>query len=258
LGSRSESWSGHGCIGEQKTGKTERLSVVSSSEVLIPFQVGAIPFPVTKPILVMWCVSLTIVLGLSLANRSKLGRGMLVLLYDFVSQSFASSLKTNRKLWFSFLVSTFLFVLGCNLSGLVPLSEAPTSSLSVTAGLALLVFAISHAVGFICHGPSHIKHIVPAGIPMVMVLFMFVLELISQLARPLSLSIRLFANLFAGHQVLLIFLGLIASAAPFIKLLPFAGVVLLSMFEIFVSFIQAFIFTYLASFYISDAAHGAH
>ncbi len=232
--------------------------MAASTHVILPLHVGSMDLSVTKPVLVMWIVSVVIILFVSLATHTSFGKRLMTLLYDFIHDSFASSLHTSKKLWFSFLITTFLFVLVCNLSGLVPLSEAPTSSLSVTAGLALLVFGVSHAVGFVCHGPKHIKHIVPSGIPPVMVPFMFVLELVSQLARPLSLSIRLFANLFAGHQVLLIFLGLIASAVPFLKLLPFAGVILLSMFEIFVSFIQAFIFTYLASFYISDAAHGAH
>jgi len=214
---------------------------------------------VTKPVVVMWVVSAMVFLFLTVANFFSGVRRVERFLFDFIHDAFGSSLHTKKTIWFSFLVTLFLFIFLCNLSGLVPFSESPTSGISVTAAMAVVVFLVSQLVGVYCHGFRHLKVLVPSGIPVIMLPFIIPLELISQLARPFSLAIRLFANMFAGHSVMLIFLGLITSATfPLLKLLPFAGVVLLSMFEIFVAFIQAFIFTYLASFYISDAAHGAH
>ncbi|NDC83440.1 ATP synthase F0 subunit A [bacterium] len=214
---------------------------------------------VTKPVIVMWVVSAMVFLFLTVANFFSGVRRVERFLFDFIHDAFGSSLHTKKTIWFSFLVTLFLFIFLCNLSGLVPFSESPTSGISVTAAMAVVVFLVSQLVGVYCHGFRHLKVLVPSGIPVIMLPFIIPLELISQLARPFSLAIRLFANMFAGHSVMLIFLGLITSATfPLLKLLPFAGVVLLSMFEIFVAFIQAFIFTYLASFYISDAAHGAH
>ncbi len=227
--------------------------------VLMHWSVYGQDMSVTKTIAVMWGVCAVVFSFLFLANFFKSVRRVERFLFDFIQDAFASSLHTKKTIWFSFLATLFLFIFFCNVSGLIPFSESPTGSISVTAAMAVLVFLLAQAVGVYCHGFGHLKALVPSGIPWPMLPFIIPLEIISQLARPFSLAVRLFANMFAGHSVMLIFLGLISAATfPLLKLLPFAGVVLLSMFEIFVAFIQAFIFTYLASFYISDAAHGAH
>ncbi|NBV42001.1 ATP synthase F0 subunit A [bacterium] len=225
----------------------------------IPFYLFGHDLSINKLVVVTWAVCAVIFLFLLLGNLSPRIRKIERFFFEFIENAFASSLHTERKIWFSFLTTLFLFIFVMNVSGLVPFSESPTSSISVTAAMAVGVFLISQAVGLYCHGISHFKNIVPAGIPWPVLILMVPLEIVSQFARPFSLAVRLFANLFAGHSVMTIFLSLIALATfPLLKLLPFVGVVLLSMFEIFVAFIQAFIFTYLASFYISDAAHGAH
>jgi F-type H+-transporting ATPase subunit a len=235
------------------------MAAESSHALLIPFYLHGYDLSITKHIVVMWGVCAAVFLFLLLGNFISGIRRVELFFFDFIREAFANSLPTKKNIWFSFLVTLFLFIFFCNLSGLIPFSESPTSSISVTAAMAVVVFVLSQLVGIYCHGFGHLKTLTPSGIPVIMMPFIIPLEIISQLARPFSLAIRLFANLFAGHSVMLIFLGLITAATfPLLKLLPFAGVVLLSMFEIFVAFIQAFIFTYLASFYISDAAHGAH
>jgi F-type H+-transporting ATPase subunit a len=179
-------------------------------------------------------------------------------LFDFIVDSFGKSINTKFKLWYSFLITLFLFVLINNLSGLLPGGESPNGNINVTAALAIGIFLISQISGFFTHGFKHIVHLIPSGIPVVMLVFFIPLELISLIAKPFSLAVRLFANMMAGHKVLSIFATLAMIAPSFVKLLPFGGVVLISFFEMFVSFIQAFIFTYLASFYISDAVNGSH
>lgn len=226
---------------------------------LIPFYPFGIDLSISTPVVFMFGTSIFIAAGLFCLNRSKRFQGILSFTFNFVSDSFASNLATKNKLWYSFLLTLFLFVFFSNLTGLLPNGEAPTSNINVTAALAVMIFVISHVCGFLIHGVSHIKHLVPAGIPKPMLLFFFPLEIISQLARPFSLSVRLFANMFAGHQVLTIFIGFVTIVPHIVlKVIPFGGVFLISMFEIFVSFIQSFIFTYLASFYISDAVSGSH
>jgi F-type H+-transporting ATPase subunit a len=224
----------------------------------IPLEVMGFDVSITQPIVIMWGVCLLIFLLLLAANQFKVVRQIEALIYDFVSESFAKSIKTKNTIWPSFLITLFLFVFFNNLAGLIPGGESPNSNINVTAALAIFVFILAHVIGFVGHGTHHLKHFAPEGIPKPMLLFFVPLEIISQLARPFSLAVRLFANLMAGHQVLMIFVSLVMMSPALIKALPFTGVVLISLFEMFVSFIQAFIFTYLASFYISDSANGAH
>ncbi len=232
--------------------------MVHHVEVLVPLSAAGIDFSITKPVIIMWGTSAFIFLFLLVANWFHKFRMVEAFVYDFVVDAFASSLPTQRRIWFSFLMTLFLFVFFNNISGLIPGGEAPTSNINVTAGLAILVFVIAHGSGIINHGFHHISNLIPDGVPKFLYPFMFILELVSHLARPFSLAVRLFANMFAGHQVLTIFLGLAIVAPSILKLIPFGGVVMISFFEIFVAFIQSFIFTYLASFYISDAVGGAH
>jgi len=224
----------------------------------IPFSVAGLDLSITLPVMIMWGVSSFIFLFLLIANHSHSVKRVQFFIFDFISDAFAKSIHTKTKIWYSFLLTLFLFVFFNNLCGLFPGGESPTGNINVTAALAVAVFLISQISGFFVHGPTHVTHLIPSGIPKVMLVFFIPLELISLLAKPFSLAVRLFANMMAGHKVLLIFMGLGIASPALIKLLPFGGVVLISLFEMFVSFIQAFIFTYLASFYISDAVNGAH
>lgn len=224
----------------------------------IPFQPLGVNLSITHPVVVMWGTCALIFLFLFVANLFPKVRQVESYLFDFISDAFASSIKTKSKIWFSFLITLFLFVLLNNLSALLPGGESPNSNINVTASLAIFIFVIAHLTGFQTHKAHHLDHFAPNGIPKPMLLFFVPLEMISQLARPFSLAVRLFANMLAGHKVLTIFITLTMMSPMAIKWLPFGGVVLLSLFEMFVSFIQAFIFTYLASFYISDAVNGAH
>jgi F-type H+-transporting ATPase subunit a len=228
------------------------------SEVIMPLHVMGVDLSITKPVVVMWGTSVVIFLFLFIANLFPKVRLVQSFLYDFIAESFGNSIKTKRTIWFSFLITLFLFVLLNNLSGLLPGGESPNSNINVTGALAVFIFLLTHFLGAKQNGAHHLEHFAPNGIPKPMLLFFVPLEIVSQLARPFSLAVRLFANLMAGHKVLTIFLTLSMMAPHVVKLVPFAGVVLISMFEMFVSFIQAFIFTYLASFYISDAVNGAH
>lgn len=227
-------------------------------EVIYPINAFGLDLSITTPVVIMWGTSAVIFLFLLIANKFDRPRKIQAFFYDFIVESFASSLPTKRRIWFTFLMALFLFVFLSNLSGLLPGGEAPTSNINVTGALAILVFLVAQFSGAWSHGFHHIQNLIPSGIPKPMLVFFVPLEIISQLARPFSLAVRLFANMFAGHSVLTIFLTLAIVAPTAIKALPFAGVIMISFFEIFVAFIQSFIFTYLASFYVSDAVSGSH
>jgi len=164
--------------------------------------------------------------------------------------------KLGRR-WSSFLLALFFFILFSNLLGLVPLPshvKAMTSNINVTAALALIVFATTVGVNLRTHGLlGFLKKFSPEGLPAAVKLLAIPIEVVSWLARPLSLAIRLCANMLAGHALILIFLGMAGSAVWLLKPLPYAGAVIMSAFELFVSLVQAFIFTLLAGMYIKDA-----
>lgn len=160
--------------------------------------------------------------------------------------------KEEGKKYFSFIASLFIFILACNLIGLVPGSYTITSQLVVTGAFAFCIFLLTLVVGFAKHGMRFLTILVPPGIPKVMIPFMIPIEIISMLARPISLSVRLFANMTAGHTVLAVLFGLAMSASVWVGWMPFGFTVIINGLEIAIAFIQAYIFTILTCVYIGD------
>jgi len=210
-----------------------------------------------KAILVMWA-GLALVFGLFLLIRKtgvRLVPGKmqsmaeLVLLFlrglvdDFIG-------KEERK-FFPFVAALFFFILSCNAIGLIPGSYTITSQLVVTGTFAIFIFLMTLFIGFGRHGLHFLGILVPAGIPKILIPMMIVIEIISMLARPFSLAVRLFANMTAGHTILAVLFGM-ALSLPWIGLLPFGFTVAINGLELMVAFIQAYIFTTLTCFYIGD------
>lgn len=157
--------------------------------------------------------------------------------------------------YFPMIFALFFFVLFCNWTGLVPGSFTATSQLIVTATLALGIFFLSIVLGFYKHGLKFLGFFVPSGLPVVLLPLMVPIELISFLARPVSLSVRLFANMTAGHTVLGV-LFFFSATLPLVGFwLPFGFSVVFTAVEIFIGFIQAYIFTILTCVYINDSLH---
>lgn len=164
--------------------------------------------------------------------------------------------------WAPFLLALFFFILFGNLVGLVPIPvyvKPATSNFNVTAALAAMVFLLTVGIGVRRHGVGGFAgKFFPEGVPLWAAVVVVPIEIVSWLAKPLSLAIRLFANMATGHLLIFIFVGLTSAAAVYLKPLPLAGAVIMSLFELFVCFIQAFIFTMLAGIYISEALQTAH
>ena len=160
--------------------------------------------------------------------------------------------------YFPMIFTLFFFVLFCNWTGLLPGSFTATSQLIVTATLALGIFFLSIFLGFYKHGLKFLGFFVPSGLPVLLLPLMVPIEIISFLARPVSLSVRLFANMTAGHTVLGV-LFFFAATLPWVgSWLPFGFSVIFTGVEIFIGFIQAYIFTILTCVYINDSLHLHH
>ena len=172
-------------------------------------------------------------------------------IFEYVIESLENFLVSimgeGGRRFFPFLATIFIFVLCCNLQGLVPGSFAPTSNLNTTASLAVLIFLLTHIVGIKKHGFRYVKHFL-GPLPLLAPL-MFIIEVISHLSRLISLSLRLFGNVMGEDLVILI---LFALAGAYFVPLPMMFLGLLT------GFLQAFIITLLAMIYVSDAMHEAH
>lgn len=174
--------------------------------------------------------------------------------YDFVHDTLRDTAGEGYKPFLPFMFTLFFFILTANLLGLVPYSFTVTSHIIVTFALAVLVFLGVTMVGFYKHGLHYFHMFLPAGVPWPLIPVMIPIEVISYLARPITLSIRLAANMTAGHLLLKVVAGFVVSlglvGAPLI--LALVGLI---GFEVFVAFLQAYIFTILTCVYLHDALH---
>ncbi|HXW40385.1 MAG TPA: F0F1 ATP synthase subunit A [Xanthobacteraceae bacterium] len=184
--------------------------------------------------------------------------------YEFVANTVRSSAGTEGMKFFPFVFTLFMFVLFANLIGLIPYSFTVTSQLIVTATLALLVFFTVVIYGFWRNGLHFLMLFVPKGVPKLILPAIVVIEVLSFLSRPVSHSVRLFANMLAGHITLQVFAGFVImlGGAGMLGLLgatlPFIMVVLLTALELLVAFLQAYVFAILTCIYLNDAIHPGH
>ena len=185
--------------------------------------------------------------------------------YEFVASTLRSAAGDDGMRFFPFIFSLFMFVMICNLMGLVPYTFSITSQIIVTFALAALVILTVIFYGIYKHGLHFLHLFVPSGVSMALVPFLVVIEVISFLSRPISLSVRLFANMLAGHITLKVFGGFVALllgsgtiALSVLSLLPMAATTMLFAFELLVAVLQAYVFAILASVYLNDALHPGH
>lgn len=157
--------------------------------------------------------------------------------------------------FFPLIFSVFFFVLGGNLLGMIPYTFTYTSHIIVTFGLAMMVFLFVTILGFVIHGVHFFGFFVPKGVSIFLTPIIVPVEIISYLSRPVSLSIRLFANMMAGHTMLKVFAGFCVSLGVVYGIAPLAINILLTGFEIVISCLQAYIFTILSCIYLNDAIH---
>jgi F-type H+-transporting ATPase subunit a len=174
--------------------------------------------------------------------------------YEFVANLIRETVGNEGRRYFPLLFTLFMFILFGNLLGMVPYSFTFTTQIIVTFAMAIVVFAGVTVLGFMRHGVKFFRIFVPPGTPIWMWPLLIPIEVISYLSRPISLSVRLFANMLAGHTLLKVIAGFVALMGVF-GVLPLAGVVALTGLEILIAFLQAYVFTILTCLYINDALH---
>jgi F-type H+-transporting ATPase subunit a len=184
--------------------------------------------------------------------------------YEFVAGMVRSAAGEAGMRFFPFVFSVFFFVLLANLIGFVPYAMASTSQIVITAALALIVFFTVVIVGVREHGVHFFKLFVPPGVPIYILPLVVAIEIVSFLTRPVSHSVRLFANMLAGHITLNVFgsfvIMLLGAGAVYkgLAVLPFVGIVALEALELLVIFLQAYVFAMLTCMYLNDALHPGH
>jgi F-type H+-transporting ATPase subunit a len=184
--------------------------------------------------------------------------------YEFVATTIRSTAGSEGMKFFPLVFSLFMFILIVNLLGLMPYGFTVTSHIIITVALSLLVFVTVLVYGFWKNGLRFFKLFVPSGIPIYILPLIVFIEVLSFLSRPISHSVRLFANMLAGHITLKVFAGFIVMlsafgfAGWFGALLPLALVVALTALELLVAFLQAYVFAILTCIYLNDAIHPGH
>ena len=178
--------------------------------------------------------------------------------YTFVAKMINDTAGKSAKAFFPFVFTLFMFVLFCNMVGMLPYAFTVTSHIIVTFVLAAAVFIGVTIIGFIKHGFKYLELFVPKGVPVMLLPLIVVIEIISYLSRPVSLSVRLFANMMAGHTMLKVFGGFVISLGLLGGWLPLGFSVALTGLEILVAFLQAYVFAILTCIYLNDALNLHH
>ena len=229
-------------------------------KTLIPIKLGEIDVSFTNSALFMSLTLVMVTLFLVLGMRQRAlvperWQSMAELSYEFVANLLRDTVGNEGRKYFPFVFSLFMFILFGNMLGMIPYSFTFTSHVIVTFAMALTVFIGVTILGFVKHGFHFFRFFVPPGVSVVLWPLMIPIEIISYLSRPISLSVRLFANLTAGHTMLKVFAGFIISLGVVGGILPFAFVVALTGLELLIAFLQAYVFTILTCFYINDSIH---
>jgi F-type H+-transporting ATPase subunit a len=230
-------------------------------------KIGSVEIVFTNSALFM-LIGVAIIALLLLGTSRQLVPGRLQSLaeisYEFVADTIRSSSGPDGLVFFPLVFSLFMFILVANLVGLLPYSFTVTSHIIVTAAMALLVFLTVLIVGLWKHGLHFFKLFVPSGVPIYILPLVVFIEVFSFLLRPVSHSVRLFANMLAGHIALKVFGGFVIMLAGAGVLgwlgaaLPVIMIVALTALELLVAFLQAYVFAILTCIYLNDALHPGH
>jgi len=226
---------------------------------IVPLSVMGVDISLNKAIFVMWggmalvfAIFMIVVRGGVSLVPGKL-QSLAEVILEFVGGMVEEFIgEAERDKFLPFIASLFLFILICNLIGLIPGSYTITSQLVVTGAFAVGIFIMTLVIGFGRHGAHFLSILVPPGVPKIMIPLMIPIEIISMLARPISLAVRLFANMTAGHTVLAVLFGLAMTSPLWVGWMPFGFTVIVNGLEVAIAVIQAYIFTTLTCVYIGD------
>ncbi len=244
---------------------TEQFSI----HPVVPIHVGHYDLSLTNSGLYMLLAVALACLMTAIAARGGSGvptrmQALGEMAYEFTAGMVRSAAGEEGMRFFPFVFSIFFFVLICNLLGFIPFSYTVTSQIVITAALALLVFLTVVIVGIKEHGTHFFHLFVPPGVPIYILPLVVAIEIVSFLSRPVSHSVRLFANMLAGHITLYVFGSFVimllgaGAAMKVFAVLPFAMAVGMDALELLVAFLQAYVFAMLTCMYLNDALHPGH
>jgi len=262
--------------GEFNAGETIAHHIVNGQTLELPFvgevhlptlHLGSWDLPVTKHVVMLWVAAVIVLVVAGLAARRRAlvpGRvqSLVEILVVFVRDELArKNIGPHGDRFVPYLLTTFFFILACNLVGLVPYGATATSNISVTAALAGVAFLVTQAAGMREYGVvGHFKNLVPPGLPAWLLPIMIPVEILGMMAKPFALCVRLFANMTAGHVVIVSLISLVfilkSVLVGVLLSVPFA--LFINGIELLVAFLQAYIFTMLTSLFIGMSVHPSH
>ncbi len=262
----------HGGGHEESIGDTVLHHVTDGNTLELPFvgdvhlpeiSIGGLDLSITRHVVMMWLASLILLLlfGFALRRRQQVPRGLanlLEMLVVFVRDELAiKNIGEAGRRFTPYLLTTFFFILTCNLLGLVPLMATATGNISVTAGLAGMAFVMIQWGGIREHGlVGYARSIVPHGVPIWLYPIMLPVEVVGMLVKPVALCLRLFANMLAGHFIIVSLICLIfVLKTIYVAPVSVGFAVFIYLLELLVAFIQAYIFTMLTSLSIGMTVH---
>lgn len=226
---------------------------------LVPFELGGVDLSYTTSSLWMTITVVCVTAFLTLSMRG--GRlvpgrwqSMAEMSYEFIANMIRENVGAEGRKYFPFIFTLFMFILVGNLVGMIPFAYTFTSQIIVTFAMAATIFVGVTVIGLVRHGLHFFSLFVPSGTPLILAPLLIPIEVISYFVRPVSLSVRLFANMMAGHTMMKVFGGFtvllgVLGVAPIILLVALTG------FEIMVAVLQAYVFTVLTCLYLNDAIH---
>ena len=226
---------------------------------LVPFELGGVDLSYTTSSLWMTITVVCVTAFLTLSMRG--GRlvpgrwqSMAEMSYEFIANMIRENVGAEGRIYFPFIFTLFMFILVGNLVGMIPFAYTFTSQIIVTFAMAATIFIGVTVIGLVRHGLHFFSLFVPSGTPLILAPLLNPIEVISYFVRPVSLSVRLFANMMAGHTMMKVFGGFtvllgVLGVAPIILLVALTG------FEIMVAVLQAYVFTVLTCLYLNDAIH---
>ena len=229
-------------------------------KTLIPIHLGGVDASFTNASMFMMFAVAGVATFLILSMRGRAlvptrWQSMAELSYEFIASMVRDNVGTEERKYFPFIFSLFMFILFANLIGLLPYSFTFTSHIIVTFAMAIMIFLGVTVIGIVRHKLHFFSFFMPAGVPKIMAPILVPIEIVSYLSRPVSLSIRLFANMMAGHTMMKVFAGFVIPLGILGGWAPLAVDVALTGFEFLVAFLQAYVFTILTCLYLNDAIH---
>ena len=240
-------------------------SPLKQFEITRPFgsmEIAGIDVSITNSSIMMIIILILLNVFLIIATKKKAIiptkiQSLAEMSYEMIYNTTKDNLGKEGAKFFPLVYSLFMFILLCNMLGLIPYSFTVTSHIIITFAIAFGIFLFATILGFVLHGFKYLRLFLPAGVPIFLAPLLVPIEIVSYISRPISLAVRLAANMMAGHTMIKVFAGFVVALGIF-GIAPFIFIVLLYILETLIAFLQAYVFAVLTCLYLSDSFHPGH